>query len=92
MVTLPHRHLLGDLAFEAGTAKHTFKTPAVERTSDGTLQTGTYTAQSAELLTTFRSHRCTHWILGHFEDLTGQHLIKHGRGQSTNVTHYINIQ
>lgn len=65
MVTLPHRHLLGNLAFEAGTAKHTFRTSAVERTSVQMPETGTHTAQSAELLTTFRSHSFILWILGY---------------------------
>lgn len=79
---LPPAHLLGDLAFEAGTAKHAVRPPAVEGTSVRMLQAGTYAAQFAEVLTTFRSSSFTLWILGYFQDLTGQHLIKR-KGESS---------
>lgn len=73
---LPHRHLLGDLAFEAVAAKHTFGPSAVEGTSVGILEAGTNTAQPAELLITIRSHRYIFGKLGNLRDLTGQSLIR----------------
>lgn len=44
MFTLPLSNLLSDLAFEAGTAKHTFRPSAVERTSVQVVETDTHTA------------------------------------------------
>lgn len=64
--TLPRRHLLGNPAFKAGTAKHARRTSAVERKSVWMVDTGTHTAQSAELLTTFSSVGLMLWIMTYF--------------------------
>lgn len=74
-LALPCGRLLSDLAFEAGTAKHAFRPPAVEMASVQVLQTGTHTAESAELLTTFRSSNFI-WRREHFQDLAGLRLVK----------------
>ena len=74
--SLPRVHVLSDFAFEAGTAKHAFRPPAVEGTSVQMLKTGTHAAQSAEVSTTFRRLRFLRWIVGYSQDLAGLHLIE----------------
>lgn len=56
--------LLGDLPFEAGTAKHALRALAVEGTLLRMLQTITHAAQSAEIPATFTSSSSVDWILG----------------------------
>lgn len=68
--------MLEDLAFETSTAKHAFRPPAVEGTSVQMPETGTHTAKSAEVLTTFGPLIFILWILRCFQDLVGLHLIK----------------
>lgn len=66
--------LLGDLPFEAGTAKHALRALAVEGTLLRMLQTSTHAAQSAEIPTTFTSSSPINGIFGNLQDLTRLHL------------------
>lgn len=62
MFALPGRKLHGDLALEAVAAKHAARPPTVERTPVHMLEAGTHAAQSAELLSTFRSPIVILWM------------------------------
>lgn len=79
----------GDLAFEAGTAKHALRPLAVKGSPVQILETGTHAAQGAEFLTTFRPLRFILLMLGYFQHLAGLHLNR-GKVESVKTVWMMN--